>query len=234
LEVVRGNVLKSIKKAAIKKMNSGKELRNRRGASLEDIARMIKMIYIQGGQDAPWESKRFLTLFLLMFFGIKRFSDVNKLRLKDFTFTENGVVEVWMRSSKTDTLGRGKKFSISNEIKDGITFKSVLMWYLKGHEVKSEDYVFFSSKRGKIKYEECIGYQEARRSLMVEQARLGLTGLMLHSGRIGGASEAAEAGVRTADIMKLGNWKSRAVDAYIRPKGKMAQVSEVLMKKLKL
>ena len=231
---VRSNVLKSIKKAAIKKMNTFKELRTRRGASLEDVAKMIKSIYIEGRHEVTWERKRFLTLFLLMFFGIKRFSDVNKLRLKDISFKVNGVVEIWMKKTKTDTLGRGKIFSISNEIKEGITFKSILMWYLAGHDIKMDDYVFFSSKKGKINYAEYLGYQEARKSLIAEQALLGLEGLTLHSGRIGGATEAAEAGIGRAEIQKQGNWKSRAVDLYIKPKSKIVRVSEALMNGLKL
>ena len=229
-----GSVLKFIKKAAIKKMNVYKERNTRRGASLEDVAKMIKVIYIEGRSEVSWERKRFLTLFLLLFFGIRRFSDVNKLKLKDISFKENGVVEIWMRKSKTDTLGRGRSFSISNEIKEGITFKNIFMWYLENHDIGMDDYVFFSSKHGKFNYQEYVGYQEARKNLKAEQALLGLEGLTLHSGRIGGATEAASAGIGRAEIQKMGHWKSQAVDRYIRPKGQLSKVSEALMKGLKL
>ena len=36
-----------------------------------------------------------------------------------------------------------------------------------------------------------LRYQEARKGLMREQVKLGRSGLTLHSGRIGGATEAA-------------------------------------------
>merc|ERR1712082_360709 len=127
-----------------------------------------------------------------------------------------------------------KNLPLPNEIKEEITFKSILMWYLEGHDVKKDDFVFFGSKKGNINYTEYLGYQEARKSLITEQALLGLEGLTLHSARIGGATEAAEAGIGRAEIQEQGNWKSRAVDLYIRPKGKKVRVSEALMNGLKL
>ena len=228
-----GSVLKLIKKAAIKKMNAYKERRTRRGANLEDIAKMIKEIYIQGRSEVSWERKRFLVLYLMLFFGIRRFGDINKLKLKDLDFKRNGEIEIWMKKTKTDTLGRGRMFSISNEVNTGITFKDILMWYLSDHDIRREDYIFFGSKNGKIEYERHVGYQEARRSLIKEQALLGLSGLTLHSARIGGATEAALAGVKRADIKEAGNWKSDAVDLYIRPKGRVSKVSRALLNGLK-
>ena len=69
---------------------------------------------------------------------------------------------------------------------------------------------------------------------MKEQALLGLRKLSLHSGRISGASEAAAAGVGRAEIMKVGGWKSGAVDSYIRPLGEGQEVSRRLVKKLQV
>ena len=42
--------------------------------------------------------------------------------------------------------------------------------------------------------------------------------MTLHSGRIDGATEAASVGVGRADIKELTNWRSNAVDLYIRLK----------------
>ena len=38
----------------------------------------------------------------------------------------------------------------------------------------------------------CLRYSEARLCLLREQEKVGLTGLSLHSGRVGGATEASE------------------------------------------
>ena len=73
---------------------------------------------------------------------------------------------------------------------------------------------------------------DARLDLISEQERLGITGLTMHSGRIRGATEAASAGIGRADIKELGNWKSDAVDRYIRPKGRISKVSRALLKGL--
>ena len=228
-----GSVLRMIKKSAIKRMNVYKERRIRRGANLEDISRMIKEIYIKRKRSVSVERKRFLVLFLLLFFGIRRFGDINKLKLKDLNFKENGVIEFWMKKSKTDSLGRGRTFSICKDYNAGISFKDILLWYLSDHDLRKDDYIFFRSRYGRINYGDYLRYQEARRNLIKEQDHLGLSGLTLHSGRIGGATEAALAGVGRADIKQLGNWKSDAVDLYIRPKGRILKVSRALLNGLK-
>ena len=70
--------------------------------------------------------------------------------------------------------------------------------------------------------------------MIKEQAGLGLRKISLHSGRIGGSSEAAAAGVGRAEIMKAGGWRSAAVDAYIRPVGEGQEVSRKLVKRLQV
>ena len=45
--LVGGSVLKMVKKSAIKKMNANKERKVRRGATLEDISKMIREIFIK-------------------------------------------------------------------------------------------------------------------------------------------------------------------------------------------
>ena len=66
----------------------------------------------------------------------------------------------------------------------------------------------------------CLRYSEARLCLLREQEKVGLTGLSLHSGRVGGATEASEAGVTRGEIKEAGGWKSAAVDTYIQARGR--------------
>ena len=67
---------------------------------------------------------------------------------------------------------------------------------------------------------------------MIKQVILGLWRILLHSGRIGGASEAAAAGAGRAAIMKAGGWRSNAVDIYIRPIGERQEISRRLVRNL--
>ena len=54
----------------------------------------------------------------------------------------------------------------------------------------------------------------------------------MHSGRIGGATEAAIARVGRADIKEARDWSSEAVDVYIRPQGKGKGVSRALVRQI--
>ena len=233
--LVGGSFLRMIKNTAIKRMNEYKEKRVRRGATLRDISKFIKEIYIEKKNSVSLERKRFLVLFLLLFFGIRRFGDVNKLKLKDINFKNEGEIEFWIRKTKTDTLGRGRNFSICEDYNTGISMKGILRWYLADLKLRKDDYIFFRNIReGKVNSGEFLRYREARMDLINEQAKLGITGLTLHSGRIGGATEAAAAGIGRVDIKELGNWRSDAVDRYIRPKGRIRKVSRALLKGLKI
>ena len=72
-EPTKGEVLKMVKKAAVKKMNVKKEKPlERKGTSLEDVEKMVKEIYLKMGCKAPAIKKQFLALQLVLFMGLKR------------------------------------------------------------------------------------------------------------------------------------------------------------------
>ena len=111
----------------------------------------------------------------------------------------------------------------------------IVRWFLKALQLNEDADVFCHiDQRGRCHPDRFITYVEARRTMMKEQVLLGLRKLSLHSGRIGGASEAAAAGVGRAAIMKAGGWKTSAVDSYIRPLGEGQEVSRRLVKKLQV
>ena len=72
--------------------------------SLEDIETMVKEIFVKMGSRAPAGRKQFLALQLVLFMGLKRFSDVNRILVKDMEFEEDGSLEIWMKQSKTDQV----------------------------------------------------------------------------------------------------------------------------------
>ena len=236
-EPTKGEAVKMVKKAAVKRMNVNKERSlERKGTSLKDIEWMVKEIYVKMGKRAPTVRKQFLALQLILFMGLKRFSDVNRIKIKDIEFKEDGSMEIFMKSSKTDQLQRGEKFEISGEkMKNGVSVPEIVKWYLKDLKLKENAYVFFQMDiKGRIQEEKFLEYKEARRIMIKEQAVMGLKKISLHSGRIGGASEAAAAGVGRAEIMKAGGWRSGAVDTYIRPVGEGQEVSRRLVKRLQV
>ena len=141
-----------------------------------------------------------------------------------------------MKRSKTDQLLKGEKFVISGEkMRNGASVPDIMKWYLEAVQLKESAYVFCHiDQRSKCHQDRFITYAEARRIMMKEQVLLGLRKLSLHSGRIGGASEAAAAGAGRAAIMKAGGWRSSAVDSYIRPMEEGQEVSRRLVRKLQV
>ena len=236
-EPTKGEAIKMVKKGAVKMMNIKKEKPlERKGTSLEDIEIMVREIYMKMGSRAPTRRKQFLALQLVLFMGLKRFSDVNRILVKDMEFKEDGSLEIWMKQSKTDQGSRGEKFVISGEkMKNGISVPEIMRWYLKDLGLRRSAFVFCHiDQRGRFNEEKYLTYNEARRIMIKEQGCLGLRKISLHSGRIGGASEAAAAGAGRAAIMKAGGWRSSAVDVYIRPIGEGQEVSRRLVRKLQV
>ena len=57
--------------------------------------------------------RRFLVMMILMFFGMKRFDDIKKLRVCDINVLHGGHLEFYVERSKTDQLGQGFVFHVT-------------------------------------------------------------------------------------------------------------------------
>ena len=111
----------------------------------------------------------------------------------------------------------------------------IMKWYLEAMKLKKSSYVFcYIDQKNKCHEDRFITYAEARKVMIKEQVGLGLRKIWLHSGRIGGASEAAAAGAGRAAIMRAGGWRSGAVDTYIRPMEEGQEVSRRLIRRLQV
>ena len=77
------------------------------GRTLEDMRKMIKDIYVSGAFEADPCKQRFLVMQVLLFFGIKRYSDVAMLTINDVSFLKDGSVEVVVKKSKTRSVRPG-------------------------------------------------------------------------------------------------------------------------------
>ena len=218
-------IVKQVKSCFIKKSNSKKKVGNsskRRGTTIEDIKVLVKSFYRKPASKVLPQRRRFLVMQLFTFFGMKRFSDISDIRVDDIEFRKDNSLKVTVRKSKTDQLMRGAHFTLSGSKSKGFSLTEIVKWYIDSIGLEKEDFLFPRFRKGKgteiVPIQKSpVSYTAARQQLKQEQARLGLEGLTWHSGRIGGASAAARAGLNTELIIKpCGEWKSSAVDTYIR------------------
>ena len=113
----------------------------------------------------------------------------------------------------------------------------IIKWYTESLGLDGEDKLyprFRKGEKGEVVPVKnlAVSYSTARQQLKEEQARLGLEGLTWHSGRIGGASDAAGAGLNKDLVIKpCGGWRSSAVDTYIRTEGPGVIYSSTMLKK---
>ena len=78
-----------------------------------------------------------------------------------------------------------------------------------------------------------VSYSAAASQLKAEVKRLGLNNISLHSGRIGGATQGALAGMSQQKIKAVRGWKSSAsADLYTRLERPGVEFSSTMMKRL--
>ena len=99
-------------------------------------------------------------LAMVCYLGIRRFSDVNRVRVGEVSFREDGAVEVFMARRKTD-------------MKNSVT--QVLRDYIRVLGLKTEDFLFprVSGSRVKDKHR-CVAYAMAYRWLEMAKIKLDL------------------------------------------------------------
>ena len=78
-----------------------------------------------------------------------------------------------------------------------------------------------------------VSYGAAASQLKAEVGRLKLNNISLHSGRIGGATQGALAGMSQQKMKAVGGWKSSAsVDLYTRLERPGVEFSSTMMRRL--
>ena len=147
-----------VRKTCVKKCNERKAAAlvpasaERVGCTLGDMRKMIDGIYVSGASEADLCRKRCLVMQVFFFVGVKGFSDVAKLKVKDVSFLKDGSLEVLVRKSKTDQVGRGAKFYLSGKKVRGVCLPKIVKWYLKGLGLHGEDMMFprMRSSKGRV------------------------------------------------------------------------------------
>jgi hypothetical protein len=90
----------------------------------------------------PAGERRCLILQVFLYFGMKRFSDVSDVKVKDVKYLHSGDLEVFVKSSKTDQERRGSNFVMSGKSKGGICIPEMVTWYRKSLNLSDEDFLF--------------------------------------------------------------------------------------------
>ena len=70
--------------------------------TLDHVRLFICKLFKKPAVKVKPADRRFLVMMLLLFFGMKRFDDIKKLRVPDINVLHEGHLEFYVESSKTD------------------------------------------------------------------------------------------------------------------------------------
>ncbi|XP_069620289.1 uncharacterized protein [Ranitomeya imitator] len=188
---------------------------NRRPISFDLLVNLVKAT--DSVCDSKYEAALTSAAFGLAFFGAMRVSEIvptalNKpggLRREDILICNDGL-RIRIRKSKTDQEGRGTWFPIFAINKDICP----LMLILNYTRVRKDGSQFFVHENGVPLV--------SGQFLAILRRTLSMVGMPAaefgtHSFRIGAATEASRAGLFESEIQRVGRWRSRCFNRYIRP-----------------
>ena len=217
----KSSLVARLKKTALKRRGLTKKL-IRKTMKVSDLEKMIEFSFgADGGQGGVTE-KRCVVLQMLLFLGVKRFSDISRVKVREVEFRGDGSIAVSIGRTKTDQQGRGSKFFIGGKIGGKVSVASILRKYIKSLGLKRGSFLFpqlrWQGQEVVAKEGREVSFSAAYDDLRKLSEKLGLGKLTLHSGRIGGATAGVEAGVNKEYLRLCGGWSSEAINDYIRPK----------------
>ena len=216
----KGTMVCQVKKSALK-LRAPVVKRSKVVLKIGGIKKMIAELYKLPASRVSADGRRCLILQIFLFFGMRRFADVNHLKVKDVRFLVGGDVEVSVGKTKTDQLGHGFIFTMSGKKKAGISIPEMIRWYLDSLSLQDDDYLFprlRGSKEGVVAVgDKAVAYSTALADLKKVTMKLGMPGITLHSGRVGAATEGVAANVGRDKIRICGGWSSSAMDVYVKP-----------------
>ena len=232
-------IVQTVKKGVMKSARERDIVRRRKVKSvmtLDHVRLFICKLYKRPAVKVKAADRRFLVMMLLLFFGMKRFDDIKKLRVCDINVLRGGHLEFYVDSSKTDQLGKGFVFHVTGEKIKGFSIPKVLNWYLESTGLRGKDYLFprFRNEKGKVVAQGSyyISYSSSALQLKNFCLKCGIPPLTMHSGRRGGATAAVDAGIDRMNIQAIGNWSSDCVDSYFCPRRAGVKFTSSVIKKL--
>ena len=209
-----------VKKTALKRRGVTKKV-ERKTMKLEDLEQMVEFGFGGAEDEAGVTEKRCVVLQMLLFLGVKRFSDISKVKVQDVGFREDGSIVVAVGKTKTDQQGKGGKFFIGGKIKKRFSVSSIVRKYIRNLKLSRGSFLFpqlrWQGREVVVKEGRSVSFSAAYDDLKRVSEKLALGKLTLHSGRIGGATAGIEAGVNKEYLRLCGGWTSEAINDYIRP-----------------
>ena len=209
-------------------LEAGKRLCSTRVRKKEPItADHIRSIYdVFGGKQCKLTDFRTIVLIVLGYCGFMRYSELSFLRASDFEF-QTTHVEVFIEQSKTDIYRDGHWLHLARTGSE-LCPVSLAEEYFRRCNIdnESEEHIFrgftYFKRTNTYKLRKSgkpISYSTARENVLSAVKQIGLDPKKfgLHSLRSGGATAAANNGVKDRLFKRHGRWKSdRAKDGYIK------------------
>jgi integrase len=161
--------------------------------------------------------------FMLSYFVLLRVSEAVRMKRGDITFTEEVVAgkKTRVMCVHVDRMAKNDKQRVGHNrmvaarpSSEGHCLVTQMSAYLDERQQKANAPLFEKDGGG------ALASGTLRISLQRWLTQTGVTNAKaygFHSLRAGGATDASDAGVSKMNIKLLGNWKSDAVDLYIRP-----------------
>ena len=145
-------------------------------------------------------------------------SHLTKLSRRSVEFTPNNNIILHLPSSKTDQFRLGTSIPIAAS--NDTTCPVAALRYLFTHYPWPPDAPLFFNSHNSFDYSWVL----KQLSSLLLHAGINPSGYSGHSFRKGAANTASQVGITTTDIMKMGRWKSNAVDRYFSTQTSTAQL----------
>ena len=169
---------------------------------------------------------RLMTFALISYAGFFRFDEVSHLRREDIAF-HTSYVAIFVQRAKNYVYREGHTVLIARTGSKLDPYASLMRYLdLAGIKPKDECFIFrnvlhykTSNKYMLQQKDKPLSYTRARELLLFQLSKIGRNpkAFGLHSLRSGGATQAANAGVKDRLFQKHGRWRSTdAKDRYVK------------------
>ena len=176
---------------------------------LRDLGRIVRASGLLQDWRTYWRIN-------MQFYGLLRWEETSKLTTADIAFTTQHM-EINIKRSKTDQLKHGAQVRIARQTdapdQCPVNITHVYMRMLRGDRedtVQLQPRVAWKEGQQRAIEGTTVSYSTALQDLKELISKTGRNGEEFgeHSGRRGGATAAAEAGVQWTDLKKHGRWSS--------------------------
>ena len=209
-------------------LEAAKRICNRPKVRKEPLtSQQLKQIFVTiDGKNAPLPKLRDFTMMLIAFAGFLRFNEISSLRTRDIEFKPT-YLRLFISKSKTDVYREGRHSYIARTDTDICPWQTLSNYMAKCQLSSDKDefifrpLTYFKSKNqySLRKADYPISYSTTRDNVLklIEKIGLNAKDFGLHSLRSGGATAAANMGVKDCLFKRHGRWKSESVkDGYVK------------------